>query len=402
MRGFFKLCFLVYFFLLALYSAELDWEINSEIGLEIKEFHKKEAYSDQKNTYSGFIKSEIFIDFKNDIEFLMEPYFRYDHHDKNRSLFNFKENNFTYYYNDIQVKAGISEVFWGITESKNLVNIINVKDVADGDQKAKLGQSLLAFSNYSEKYGSLDFYYLPFFKNSSQIGQTGRLRLSRPIENYDIVYEGGAGSKVPSWAIKWENSFGMLDFSLQGFRGNSRESSTIAKLENLQLKYFQGYERISQLGTYLQLISGPIIYKLEAIKRNGQKNAKNIRENFYSYTLGMEYLINNLFENKWDLTSLIEYHNDDRNNDSTDIFQNDLFLATRLNFNDTDGTEFLTSITLDTDGGGNTSTLELSSRITDNIRVTGSYNAYWSVNEKDILYSFRRDNYFLINITNYF
>ena len=97
-----------------------------------------------------------------------------------------------------------------------------------------------------------------------------------------------------------------------------------------------------------------------------------------------------------------QYHNDDRNNDSTDIFQNDLFLATRLNFNDTDGTEFLTSITLDTDGGGNTSTLELSSRITDNIRVTGSYNAYWSVNEKDILYSFRRDNYFLINITNYF
>ena len=72
---------------------------------------------------------------------LMEPYFRYDHHDKNRSLFNFKENNFTYYYNDIQVKAGISEI-WGITESKNLVNIINVKDVADGDQKAKLGQSL--------------------------------------------------------------------------------------------------------------------------------------------------------------------------------------------------------------------------------------------------------------------
>ena len=130
--------------------------------------------------------------------------------------------------------------------------------------------------------------------------------------------------------------------------------------------------------------------------------SKNIRENFYSYTLGMEYLINNLFENKWDLTSFIEYHNDDRNNDSTDIFQNDLFLATRFNFNDTDGTEFLTSITLDTDGGGNTSTLELSSRITDNIRVTGSYNAYWSINEKDILYSFRRDNYFLINITSYF
>ena len=78
---------------------------------------------------------------------------------------------------------------------------------------------------------------------------------------------------------RWENNFGMLDFSLQGFRGNSKESSTIAKLENLQLKYFKDMKEF-QLGTYLQLISGPIIYKLEAIKRNGQKNAKNIRENF--------------------------------------------------------------------------------------------------------------------------
>ena len=402
MKCFLQLCFLTYFFLLAVYSAEFDWEINSETGIEIKEFHKIEAYPNQQNTYSSFIKSEIFFDFKNDFEFLIEPYLRYDRHDKNRSLFDFKENNLTYYYNDIQLKAGISEVFWGITESKNLVDIINIKDVTDGDQKAKLGQSLLVYSNYSEKFGSLDFYYLPFFKNSSQIGETGRLRLSKPIENYNIVYEGGAGSKVPSWALKWEYSLGVLDFSLQGFRGNSRESSTIPKLENSQLKYYQGYERISQIGTYLQVISGPIIYKLEAIKRNGQKNAKNIRENFYSYTLGLEYLINNLFENKWDLISFIEYHNDDRNNDSTDVFQNDLFLATRLNFNNIDGTEILTSITLDTDGGGNTSTLELSSRITDNIRVTGSYNSYWSLNNKDILHSFRRDNYFSINIINYF
>ena len=48
MRGFFKLCFLVYFFLLALYSAELDWEINSEIGLEIREFHKKKPIQIKK------------------------------------------------------------------------------------------------------------------------------------------------------------------------------------------------------------------------------------------------------------------------------------------------------------------------------------------------------------------
>ena len=31
-----------------------------------------------------------------------------------------------------------------------------------------------------------------------------------------------------------------------------------------------------------------------------QKNAKNIRENFYSYNLGMELLINNLLNQKYE------------------------------------------------------------------------------------------------------
>ena len=61
MRGLFKLCFLVYFFLLALFSAELDWEINSEIGLEIKEFHKKEAYSDQKKIHIRVLLNQKYL-----------------------------------------------------------------------------------------------------------------------------------------------------------------------------------------------------------------------------------------------------------------------------------------------------------------------------------------------------
>ena len=44
MRGFFKLCFLIYFFLSIGYSTKFDWEIDGETGIEIKEFHKKEAY----------------------------------------------------------------------------------------------------------------------------------------------------------------------------------------------------------------------------------------------------------------------------------------------------------------------------------------------------------------------
>ena len=385
-----------------IFATDYEWEINNEIGFDVREFHKEEAYPNQKNTYSSYFKSEIYLGITEQINFISEPYYRYDHNDKERTLFNFKENYLIYFKENSEFKLGIAEIFWGVTESKNLVDVINIYDGTDGDQKAKLGQSMLSYSTYSERAGIFDFYYLPFFSKEPQIGESGRLRLSKPIENYNTIYAGGAGDKVPSWAFKWEKNIGMSDFSIQAFRGNSRENSTIPLIEGTTLKYFAGYERISQIGTYMQTISGPYIFKVEAIRRNGQKNANNIRENYYSYTLGTEYLINRLFEKVWDLSLFIEYSNDDRGNDSIDIMQNDIFIAGQFLFNDVSGTELLIGSTLDTDGGGNTSNVELSSRITEDIRFTGTYQSYWSTNNKDPLYNFRRDNYFGIRAIKYF
>ena len=82
--------------------------------------------------------------------------------------------------------------------------------------------------------------------------------------------------------------------------------------------------------------------------------------------------------------------------------QNDLFLGLKLFINDTNGTEFIASTTTDLDGGGNTGKLKVSSRLTDNIRLSTEYNYYWSTNSKDILYNFRRDNYLGFNIKKYF
>lgn len=383
-------------------ASNSDWEINHEMGFDIREFHKQEAYSNQKNTYSSYFKTEFFFTISDNINFISEPYYRYDHNDKNRTLFDFKVNKFTYFGENYEIKLGVDEVFWGVTESKNLVNIINTNDNAAGDLKEKLGQPLLAYTIFSEQVGYIDFYFLPVSVKSAQIGQEGRLRFSNPTENNGHIYSGGAGEKIPSWAFKWEKNISIFDFSFQGFRGNSRENSITPILEGASLKYFPGYERISQLGTYFQLVSGPIIYKIEAIKKNGQKNAKNIRKNFFSYTLGIEYLYNRLFEKKWDINTFIEYSNDDRNNDSLDILQNDLFIATKLIFNNIQGAELLASTTFDLDGGGNTALAEFSSRLSENMRVTALYQAYWSTNNKDILYSFRRDNHFGLKLVKYF
>ena len=59
-------------------------------------------------------------------------------------------------------------------------------------------------------------------------------------------------------------------------------------------------------------------------------------------------------------------------------------------------------LTLDLNGDGNTGNLEISTRLKDSVRIAVNYTSYWSVNNKDTLYSFRRDNYLGIKITNYF
>ncbi|MDC3024313.1 hypothetical protein OA264_02455, partial [Alphaproteobacteria bacterium] len=279
-----KLTFFVIFFFIAsvCHSNDIYWELNSEKSIETRAFHKENAYADQTNTYSVSLKSEFFLEPKKNFNILIEPEYRYDHHDKERSLFDIPQGYILYFNDNSELKIGKDKVFWGVTELKNLVDIINSPDDASGEEKAKLGQSLISYSYLNNKIGYVDLVYMPIFHEPSKIGKRGRLRLNLPTINYNTIYEGGAGKKIPSWAFKWQNSFKNSDISFQIFRGTSRNSSILPKLENGEIKYFAGHERITQIGSFLQSIYGPIIFKFEGIKRSGQKNALSERENFYS------------------------------------------------------------------------------------------------------------------------
>ena len=395
---------LIYFtyFIEFLVAKDFFLEINSESENEVRLFHKDEAYKNQKNTYSTTLKTELFVDFQKNLNLVVEPIYRYDLYDKNRSQLDLAQGYLIHYKDKFEIKLGISKVFWGITESKNLVDIINMHDLTNGKPKTKLGQPMVNYSIISDKYGYFDYYYMPLFIKSSEIGSKGRLRLPLPKERDDNYLEGGVGKKQPSWAFKWEKNYNYYDFSVQFFRGNGRISSTISKIDSNGLKYYSGYERITQLGTFIQRTYGPLILKFEGIRRNGQRNAKSIRKNYFSSVFGLEYVITRAFNKVWDFNMYIEYSNDERNNDSNDYLQNDLFSGAKIYFNDTSGTELTLSKTTDMDGGGNTGLIDISTRLTDDTRLTLEYNAYWAVNLKDSLYSFRRDNYFGFNLKKYF
>ena len=60
---------------------------------------------------------------------------------------------------------------------------------------------------------------------------------------------------------------------------------------------------------------------------------------------------------------ILEYSNDDRGSNSTDIFQNDLFLGSRINLNDVRWNRNNSNINFRFDGNGNTGNIEVSTRL---------------------------------------
>ena len=85
--------------------------------------------------------------------------------------------------------------------------------------------------------------------------------------------------------------------------------------------------------------------------------------------LGLEYIKTRLLKKIWDLNLFLEYSNDDRGSSSTDIFQNDLFMGSRISLNDVDGTEITQTLSLDMDGKGNIGSIEISSRLRETLRI---------------------------------
>jgi len=94
MKFFFFLLISSYTFIC--FSEDIYWELNNEKTFQTRVFHKENAYEYQKNTYSVNLKSELFLEPHRNINVLIEPEYRYDHYDKERSLFEISQGYFLY------------------------------------------------------------------------------------------------------------------------------------------------------------------------------------------------------------------------------------------------------------------------------------------------------------------
>jgi hypothetical protein len=144
-------------------------------------FLEDPAYADQHRSYlSVATEPEYFHEWHDGSDlFTFEPYALLDQYDSNRTHADIRELSWDHAAYDWELRAGISKVFWGVTESVHLVDIINQTDlVVNLDGEDKLGQPMLKLSLIRD-WGVVDLFLLPAFRERTFPGKAGRVLPSR-------------------------------------------------------------------------------------------------------------------------------------------------------------------------------------------------------------------------------
>ena len=248
-------------------------------------------------------------------------------------------------------------------------------------------------------WGYLDLFAMPYFRDRSFPGRAGRLRSQLAVDADQARFESGARRWHPDFALRYSNSIGDWDFGVDHFYGTGREPSLGPGLNGGgDPVLIPEYELINQTGTDVQYTTGPWLWKLEALFRQGQKNRHGVEDNYYAFAGGFEYTFFGVFGGDADLGMLAEYLRDSRLDASPAAFQNDLFLGARVGFNDTQDTDLLAGVVADLSSSTRFFSVEAGRRLGESFRLTLEARLFAEVDGRDVLFDVRDDDYVQIEV----
>lgn len=370
-------------------------DFSGYIGGQGRWFYDTPANPEQADSALSInIEPEWYLSWNNGNDALtIKPYVRIDSEDSERSHADIRELYWLHVSDNWELGVGISKVFWGVSESQHLVDIVNQTDLVEApDGEEKLGQPMVRWSTTAD-WGVVDLFLLPGFRPRTYPGEDGRLRAALEIDQDHPEYESGAGDKHVDVAARWFNTIGDWDLGGSVFKGTSREPLfNLIDLGDRQLLR-PYYPQITQYGLDAQLIAGEWLWKFESIFRHANQ------QDFAAFTGGFEYTLYGVFDRVWDLGLLMEYSYDSRDEESTTGQQNDGFAGARLAFNDAASSEILIGITQDLDNSQSASgKIEASTRLGDATKV---YFEAWYFNSDDPadpIYALRQDSFIELSV----
>ena len=321
------------------------------------------------------------------------PFVRVDQHDDERTHGDLREFIWRISADDWQVKAGLGKVFWGVTESQHLVDVINQTDAVENpDGEDKLGQPMI-LTTFNRDWGSVDIYLLPYFRERTFAGIEGR-PLALPVNTQQATYESDDKEKHLDYAVRIFLPLDIWEIGLSYFDGTSREP-----LYNFDVgsnTFIPHYLQMQQVGLAAQATTNDWLWKIEAIHRDWQI------ENFNAATAGFEYTFVGVFDSSADIGWVAEYLYDDRGSNATSFLEHDLMMGLRLTVNDEASTEALLGFIVDKDTHDTIVSLEANRRIGNSWRLSIEARAFNNIAGTSRLNAIRDDDYVQVEMGYYF
>ena len=326
-----------------------------------------------------------------------EFFMRADDKDDERNHADIRELLWLHVDGDNEWRVGINTMFWGVAESQHLVDVINQIDQVEGiDGEEKIGQPMIHLKRY-EDWGVLDFLMLPGFRERTFQGVEGRPRAPAIVDGDKATYQSSDEDNHVDYALRYSHTIDDLDFGVSWFKGTNREPEFRPGLDgNIQRVLIPHYVQMVQLGLDAQLFVEDWTWKLEVIHRDTDDI------NFEAMTGGFEYTFYGVLESDIDLGTLVEYSHDNRPEDQRGVFDRDVFIGARFAFNDVQSTELLAGFIVDTEKKSQSFRLEGNRRIGDSWKMTVEAQVFTNIDDEDLLFSFKDDDYLLLEFARFF
>lgn len=288
------------------------------------------------------------------VKFDAKLFANWDSADDHRRYADIRQAKLSARWGNIRAAAGVDTFFWGVSESINLVNVINQSDIRESlDSKVKQGQTFASLS-YRLDAGEIGLYFLPTF-SARQFPL--RPAYGLPISDSNHYQDNEKNGGIAARGLFYLDDF---EFAVGYFNGTRRDPLLIRQPQAAELTPF--YLQTETLLFDAVYLSDSLTYKWEF------KTGRELDSGFVASNIGIEYPIYALEETLQELVVIAEYVFDDRGDRAESHGQNDLFLGTKFEFAENSG-QIRLLYSYDMDNGSQYAEASCQYRLNDYLRI---------------------------------
>lgn len=317
----------------------------------------------------------------------VEAFLRIDPLESARNRFDLRELNWSMAWDRWVLSAGFREVFWGVAESRHVIDEINQRDpVASLQTYEKLGQPMVSAGAFLD-WGSIEVLFLPIFRPRSFRGRSGQLWSHLPVDEDLYELEAGSGRFHPDVAARWSHAFGSWDIGATFFRGLARDPRFETRLVGADSVWAPVYELADRVGIDAQWTTRMWALRVEAATQGSSDRR------FLGMAGGVEFA-------PVDFASLIlEYSFDSRGAEATTSYENDVYAGARLISQEG---SYQAGFFLDHRSGTVVFAAEIGRRLGDFATITLDGRGFWGDEADEPRHARRLDSYVALRLTHYF